>query len=320
MSFAFFLVLCRSSFSTSSTTTSQNIFSPRRAFMQLRSLFFFFGCERIEEKTQTLCAYCKSMNVDGFFHMVQQAAPTDYILYTHICHKKNLELVRTNKLIEILRGRRSCAPSRHIHFSVSITSSLSTTLYFHLLQRNGMERRPAKCITLCLKWFVFWRCHAQEASKWQKKERQLHGYSICQLITKYDISQVPTKSYNSEDAWDQLLEMEKNVHFICLQFNRIYSQKEIPIWFRSGRFSHALRKIREKNMLMFEHQCSLDGTTVVECSFIDFQCPVRRKNYMQFICSSFPWNQVNFSLCAFYYLKSRERLLKGQRTCTLCCN
>lgn len=132
-----------------------------------------------------------------------------------------------------MRGRKK------FHFSVSITCSLSTTLYFHLLQ-NGTEwrRRPAKCITLCLKWFVFWRCHAQEASKWHaKKDRQLHGYSICQLVTKYDISQVPTKSCNNEDAWEQLLKMEKNVHFICLQFNRIYSQKEIAIWFCSDRVS-----------------------------------------------------------------------------------
>lgn len=51
---------------------------------------FFSSLRENRKKTQTSCAYCKSMNVDGFFHMVQQAAPTDYILYTHISHKKNL--------------------------------------------------------------------------------------------------------------------------------------------------------------------------------------------------------------------------------------
>lgn len=132
-----------------------------------------------------------------------------------------------------MRGRKK------FHFSVSITCSLSTTLYFHLLQteRNGGGGQPNASRCVLNGSFSGAVMHKKQANGTQKNDRQLHGYSICQLVTKYDISQVPTKSCNNEDAWEQLLKMEKNVHFICLQFNRIYSQKEIAIWFCSDRVS-----------------------------------------------------------------------------------
>lgn len=146
---------------------------------------------------QISCAHCKSMNSDGFCHMV----------HSHIPIRKIWCAWEQTNWLNYSWAKISAVDGRVLHDKTTKFLFQLLTIPTHTLQTAQNRWRPVECAAMRFENDSF--AATQEPNKW-KKESQLHGYSIYirQVVTECNVSQVRNKS------WDK--EMEKNVHFFCL--------------------------------------------------------------------------------------------------------